>query len=297
MPERPVALGRVIVLLGGCCFGTLGIWNDLIVSNGGAAFTVVYSRFVFAGAGFLCLLAVRRAWRLDRDIALRVIAMGALQFAAVYCLFQGFAHAPVSLVVLLFYVYPLVATIGAAGLLGEKLTPRRLVVLGLGLGGIALSVGAPSSVETLGIVLGLCAGLAIGSNVVAGRYVMTNMGASSFDVVPLMFVGPALGLLVFGAAAGIDLSLEPAGWAGVAGLAVIGTLVPTLLFWTGVKLIGAGTASMLSTLEPPVAVLLAYAVLGESLTGLQLLGGALVVCAVVLLSLPGGSGPQGQLAA
>jgi drug/metabolite transporter (DMT)-like permease len=249
----------------------------------------VFARFVFVSVGFGALLAARRAWSLDRGLVVRALALGVLQFTAVYCLFEGFARAPVSLVVLLFYVYPLVATLGAALLLGEELGRRRIVVLALGLAGVALSVGAPSSASTIGIVLGLAAGVALGANVVAGRYVMTSRSASPFDVVPLMFLGPAVALLVVGLPIrGVDLSHDATGWAGLVGLCVVGTFVPVLLFWTGVKLVGAGTASLLATLEPFVAVLLAYAVLGESLTALQLVGGALIVSAVLLLSVPSG---------
>lgn len=215
------------------------------------------------------------------------MALGALQFGAAYFLFEGFANAPVSLVILLFYVYPLVATLGAALLLGEPLGARRLVVLALGLAGIALSVGAPASVKGIGIVFGLLAGLCLGSNVVAGRRLMTTRRAAPFDVVPLMFLGPALALaLVVWPTRGVDLSLDGVGWAALVGLALVGTVLPTLLFWTGVSLVGAGTASMLATVEPLVAVLLAYAVLDESLSGLQLVGGALIVAAVTLLSVP-----------
>jgi hypothetical protein len=46
------------------------------------------------------------------------------------------------------------------------------------------------------------------------------------------------------------------------------------------------TAAILSTLEPPVTVALAAAVFGEVLTGVQLLGGALVLAAVIGLNLP-----------
>jgi drug/metabolite transporter (DMT)-like permease len=55
------------------------------------------------------------------------------------------------------------------------------------------------------------------------------------------------------------------------------------LFYTGVKLVGAGTASLLGVGEPLAGVMLAYAVLGESLSALQLLGGLLIVGAVALL--------------
>ena len=59
-----------------------------------------------------------------------------------------------------------------------------------------------------------------------------------------------------------------------------------LLFYTGVGLIGAGTTSLLASVEPLVAVVLAYLVLNQSLTATQLGGGALILCSVVALTLP-----------
>jgi drug/metabolite transporter (DMT)-like permease len=75
-----------------------------------------------------------------------------------------------------------------------------------------------------------------------------------------------------------------AAWGAAAGAIVVSGVIPIALFYTGVKLVGAGAASLLGVGEPLAGVLLAYAVLGESLSALQLLGGALIVGAVMLLS-------------
>ena len=55
-------------------------------------------------------------------------------------------------------------------------------------------------------------------------------------------------------------------------------------FFAGLKRIGPTTASTLSTFEPIVAVALAAVVLGETITPVQALGGALILAAVVILS-------------
>jgi drug/metabolite transporter (DMT)-like permease len=47
--------------------------------------------------------------------------------------------------------------------------------------------------------------------------------------------------------------------------------------------VGPSNASILSTFEPPVTVVLAFLVFGEHLGAVQLAGGALVLSAVVLL--------------
>ena len=72
------------------------------------------------------------------------------------------------------------------------------------------------------------------------------------------------------------------GW--LAAIAVISTVAAIGLFFAGLRRVGSTTASIVSTAEPLTTVLLASVVLGESLNTVQLLGGALVLAGVVVLS-------------
>ena len=63
--------------------------------------------------------------------------------------------------------------------------------------------------------------------------------------------------------------------------------MPIVLFMAGLARVGPSTASIASTIEPPFTVALAWIVFGETLGPLQLVGGALVLSAVVLLQLRG----------
>ncbi len=59
-----------------------------------------------------------------------------------------------------------------------------------------------------------------------------------------------------------------------------------MLFFAGLARVGPSVASILSVLEPVVTVGLAAAVFSESLSVGQLLGGALVLAAVVVVQWP-----------
>ena len=76
------------------------------------------------------------------------------------------------------------------------------------------------------------------------------------------------------------------GWAATVAIAVVCTVVAILAFFAGLKRIGPARAAIASTLEPVVTVVLAWAVLGESLSAMQLLGGALVLGAAARLARP-----------
>lgn len=65
---------------------------------------------------------------------------------------------------------------------------------------------------------------------------------------------------------------------------VLGTVVPALLLYSAIRLIGAGSAARLATMEPLTAVVLSFLVLGEALTPGQIVGGVLVLTSVALLT-------------
>jgi drug/metabolite transporter (DMT)-like permease len=276
--------GYLIVLASALLLGTLGMFSKLFYDAGGEPFTLLVLRFAGAGPALLLIAVVRREPRPSRRTAGAGAALGALQLGAAYALFEGFARAPVGLVVLLFFVYPLVVTIGAALLFHEELGPRRFVVLGLGTAGVALTVGVPESANVSGIALGLVAGCCVAGLVLSARYLVTAGGLSPIVLSGLMFTSPLLVLIPWAGVRGIDLSLSSEAWAAALGAIVVSAIIPIALFYTGVKMVGAGAASLLGVGEPLAGVLLAYAVLGESLSALQLLGGLLIVGAVVLLS-------------
>ncbi len=277
--------GYLVVLVSALLLGTLGVFSKLFYDAGGAPFTLLVLRFALGGP-LLILVALARhePWPDRRGIALGA-SLGALQLGAAYALFEGFARAPVGLVVLVFFCYPLLVAVGAAVLFDEELGRRRLVVLALGTAGVALTVGVPESANAAGVVLGLIGGVCVAGLVLSARSLLTTGGISPLVLSALMFTSPLVVLLPWAAYRGIDLDLGGEAWAAALGAVIVSVVIPIALFYTGVKMVGAGVASILGVGEPLAGVLLAYAVLGESLTALQLVGGLLIVAAVVVLGL------------
>jgi len=89
-----------------------------------------------------------------------------------------------------------------------------------------------------------------------------------------------------GLTGGVDLDFGASGWVWLACIAVVSTVVAMLAFFAGLKRTGPSTAAILSTFEPVTTAALAAIVLGESLTPVQLAGGALVLASVGVLQGP-----------
>jgi len=70
------------------------------------------------------------------------------------------------------------------------------------------------------------------------------------------------------------------GWALVLWIVIIGTVIPYLLTVTGIRELSAGTSSVIGMIEPIFAGVIAWVLLNEALSSIQLIG-----CAVVLLGI------------
>ena len=83
---------------------------------------------------------------------------------------------------------------------------------------------------------------------------------------------------------GIALPTDRIGWGAVGAAAIVSTVIAVSTFFAGLARLGAARASVVSTLEPVVTVVLAMALLGERMAPIQVLGGALVLAGALLIA-------------
>jgi drug/metabolite transporter (DMT)-like permease len=241
-------------------------------------------RFLLAAAMLWALIALRR-----RSLgSLRGVALGALLGLCGYSVqaglyFGSIQRIDVSLASLILYTYPALVTVSAFALGREKATRRKLAALALATSGVALVVGGGTgTIDWLGAAMAFgCAIFYTGFILASDRVAATTSPiAFAASVATGCAVGFTTVALLTG---GIQASGEGVMW--VALIASVSTVMPIVLFMAGLARVGASTASIASTVEPVLTVILAWVVLGELLGPVQLAGGALVVAAVVLLQL------------
>lgn len=245
-------------------------------------------------AGLLLLLLVRslppRAWW-GRVALLALLRQGlffALLYAAALTLPGGVAAtvgaSSAALVVLL-----------AWPLLGQAPTRRRLALAGAGLAGVAL-IGLTGDerlrVLGLGFALGFAFVNALGT-VLFARFGLPPGATPLHQVAWELSLGGLLLLPLTVGAWGSLNTVEPAGWASLAFLTVVGTALAAWLWQRGLSLLPVQTVGLLAPLSPLTAVLLGAAFAGELLTLPQFLGAALVLGSVLLTGAAGRAAPGG----
>jgi drug/metabolite transporter (DMT)-like permease len=118
--------------------------------------------------------------------------------------------------------------------------------------------------------------------IIIGTNVMKHVSAVQSSTIIFASAAAVYGL--FTMANGAHLPATSAGWLAILGIILISTIVPVVTFLAGLERIGPTNAATLSTIEPVVTVILAAVVFGERLPSIVLLGGGLILAAVILLT-------------
>ena len=108
--------------------------------------------------------------------------------------------------------------------------------------------------------------------------------ASALQSSVILFTSAGLSAGTLAMINGLKFPATSMGWGAIVFIAVIPTTIAVLAFLDGLKRIGPTNAAMLSTLEPVMTVFLAYWCLQETLTSTSLLGGGLILIAVLALT-------------
>ncbi len=264
-------------------FGALAIFAKLAYASGATPVAVLAARFAIAAVCMAGLLAVRRE-RLPRGrVLLALMGLGGIGYVGQsFTFFTATALIPASLASLLLYAYPAIVAMLAAVFLRQPLTGVRLLALCAALAGSALTVGQASGGTPVGIAMALASAMFYSCYIVVGSRITPHVGAVASSTVII-----STAALVYAVLAVVQRPAFPAdtgGWAAVAALALVSTVLAIGTFFAGMQRVGPADASTISALEPLVTVALAAVVLRETVTAGQLVGGALILSAVVLLA-------------
>ncbi len=214
------------------------------------------------------------------------LALGACGYALqAGCYFAALERIDASLLSLLIYTFPAIVTVAAIALGRERFDGRRVAALAVASGGLALVVAGAGAgaLDPLGAALGLTAAG------VYSAYILVSEGIAKRVRPELLAALVCTGAAVALTAGSVLLGelrlgeLTAAGWLWLACLAAVSTVGAIGLFFAGLARVGPTTASILATAEPLVTVLLAFLVFSETLTSIQLGGGALVVAAAATI--------------
>ncbi|MCC6615173.1 MAG: DMT family transporter [Anaerolineae bacterium] len=282
--------GFLLLVIAAAGYACLPVFTKVAYESGLAPLDFVIWRFVFATP---CIWLILRLTGQTGDAAARslprwrLIGVGVIFASTSYCSVQALVRIDASLYTVLLYSYPaMVALLLLA--LGEPLSRRGWFALALTLIGVVLTVRdleqALQGGSGEGILFAIANGafyavyIVISSRLLRGQSAMAMASAFSISGTLLAFVMMAL---IFG----LKAPATSTGWLVLLATAVVSTAGPIFAFYAGMQRVGAGQAAIISTLEPVIVLVLSFLLLNERLAFQQIVGGALILLAAILLQL------------
>ena len=277
-------MGVLLIVISAAAFGALPILTRLAYRAGADPPTVLLLRYAIAAVVMVVIVVARKTPLPRGRILCGLILMGAVGYVGhSQAYFTALTLASASLVALLLYLYPAIVTMLSAWFFKERLTPLKLGALMLALGGTVLTIGPTGNGRLPGILLALAAAVIYSGYILVGSRLMPH--ASAIGASTIVITAAALVYIGIVAVRGPVFPSTLPGWGAVVAIALISTVLSIVTFFAGLERVGPSKASTLSTLEPVVSVGLAILVLGEALNPFQILGGALILVAVLVCSL------------
>jgi len=298
-PEAPVArpgrlrIAGAIALL--CViWGTT--WSVIQVGlRGVPPFTGVSVRFAIAGS-LLLALALARGVKLGASARERHLwwANGVLSFAISYgVVYWAEQWVPSGLAAILFAVYPLiVAVLAHVALPGERLTPREVVGIVIGFGGVGVifsedlaALGGPA--VAVGAAVLLLSPLASAGGSVAVKKWGGGIHPFSLAAVPMLIASAVMAVFALGLERDLPVTWDAVSVSALLYLAIAGSAVTFSLYFWLLSHLPAKRLALIAYVIPVIAV--GVGVLrGESVT-LRMAAGSVCVVAGVVLAQTSGS--------
>jgi drug/metabolite transporter (DMT)-like permease len=281
------------MVLSAVSFGTSGAFIKPLLEAGWSPAAAVTVR-ALAGSVVLLpivLFALRGRWSALWRARWRVLGMGLIAVAFTQlAYFAAISRIPVSTALLIEYLAPLLLVLWAWAT--TRRMPRPAVLLGsvLAIGGLVLVIGpgALQAVDPLGLALAFAAAVGCAVYFVVAARPADGLPPVALAGAGLLLGGLALGLIGLTGAlpmetVGGDVALlggSAPWWVPLAVVAIAGTAIAYATGIAGSARLGSRLASFLGLLEVVFASIFAWLVLGESLTLLQMLGGALILAGI-----------------
>ncbi len=298
MSERSPALstaGFLILLLIALLMGANHVAARLAFNHGTDVATAVVFRSAATALVVGVLIAVQRVpLALNARHRRALPAIGVLVAVQSLCLYSAVARLPVALALLAFNTYPLWTALWARVVYAHRPERRVLLAMPVMLVGLALALdvfGAASGLGAagqwsrigVGVAFALTAAAVFGMALVLTQHEVGDLDGRLRTVATMGQVA-LLALAGVAVQGGFHLPADATGWAGLAGLTLLYGTGITILF-TVLPRLGVVGNSAIMNVEPIFALVLAWALLGQSIAPSQVAGGLIVVGTVMWLGL------------
>ncbi len=286
--NHPV-LGIALVFAAAAGFSAKGVLVKIAYGFGVDPVTLLGLRMSFSLPFFVFMLIWFRG---DGMGWMELLAAGGLGFLGYYVGsfldLLGLQYVSAGLERMILFLYPTIVVLLSALVYRKPIAKRQIFALLLSYGGIYLAFMHDASFNDKNIILGgmlvLGNGLTFACYLLGGDVIIFRIGAARFTAVAMISACLA-SMLQFSLLRPVSaLSLPLKAYAVALAMAVFSTVLPAIFLSAGIRRIGPERAALVSAAGPVITIILAYYLLGEPVSLLQIIGSILVLSGVLLIS-------------
>jgi drug/metabolite transporter (DMT)-like permease len=267
--------GQIYVALAAVAWSTAGVLQRQVTVD---ASTQVFGRAVFAGAALLAYVAVvdrGRVVQAFRSIGLAGVAVALCVATASASFIAALNHTSVARLLFILAVAPVLAALLARVTLGERIMRRTVVAMALALAGVTVMLGAPGEGSLAGDGLAFLVALSFALMIVITRW------RRDVSMAPATCLSQAIVVVAFlPLASPGEIGGDDAVWLAALGIGQIG--LGFALLTVGARLLPAAQVGLITLLEVVLGPVWVWLALDERPTTLTLVGGAIVIVAIVI---------------
>lgn len=291
MIKNSVLKGVFLVGLGATSYGMLATFVKIAYGEGFTTPEVTIAQFVYGITGMLLITMFQKSKKGNdvakastKNISQLVLAGTSLGMTSIFY-YLAVKYIPVSIAIVLLMQTVWMGVLFEMILEKKRPSTQKIISVLIVLFGTALATNLIQSKLALdwrGIALGLLAAASFTTTMFTANRVATHISSAQRSL--YMLLGGAVIVTGFAIATqntpfNFEIFMK---WGIV--LALFGTIIPPLLFNAGFPLTGIGLGSIVSALELPVSVLMAYVLLGEKVIFIQWIGIILIILAIVIMN-------------
>ena len=291
--ENNRILGAGSVTITSICYGLVPSFSFIAFGMGVETATLLFNKFLYAAIIMWAFLLIRGIkFRFSRKAAMTMIITCFGYIFMSTTLYISFDYISGSLATIVSFTFPAMIVCIEMATKREPVRAAKILAVVLSFAGLLLIVWSPD------IFAGIGSGMLIGvffAFLAAVGYVVYIFGLdaksvraeNSFAVAGYVMSSAAAVNFIRCLISGKPLfAIQPNQFGMMILLSVVCVFIAILCYAIGVRLIGPGNAALVNTLEPGLACVFGYFLVGDQLTGRMMIGAALVVSAVLLTNLP-----------
>jgi drug/metabolite transporter (DMT)-like permease len=282
-------MGFLLVLLTSFLYGVMPALTQRAYAAGMTVETVLTGRYILGTSLiWIFILITKKPVRVGAKQLGLMTLVGVNIFACVFSMASSYRFLPGAIASLITFMYIVIVNVIEMIMGKEKARPTRLLCMSLTIVGLVAVVYTPTGGNALsakGILLALLAG---------ALYAVwaLSMGAKSFHgssaevMMGYTLLVPTFTNAVKCAISGQPLLPDtPEQWLYIVLLGLAPGFIAPVMFSTAIRVIGAGTASIINTSEPVFAYFAGLIIMSDHLSWNATLGGALIVIGILLLNI------------